>query len=89
MLTRQGALRITQEEFRRLANIDIRFPDRSLSNSIVYRPLEFTMAEEAVANILSKTLEQLPKYSGQPDQDADEWLKDLTSTFRMADITES
>ena len=47
------------------------------------------MAEKAVANILSKTLEQLPKYSGQPDQDADEWLKDLTSTFRMADITES
>ena len=72
MLTRRGALRITQEEFLRLANINIHFPDRPLSNSIVYRPSEFIMTEQTVANIISKTLEQLPKYSGQPDQDADE-----------------
>ncbi|CAF5225806.1 unnamed protein product, partial [Rotaria magnacalcarata] len=42
-----------------------------------------------VATLLSKTLEQIPKYSGKPDQDADEWMKDLTATFHMADITES
>ena len=47
------------------------------------------MAEKTVANILSKTLEQISKYSCQSDHDADEWLKDLISTFRMADITES
>ena len=46
------------------------------------------MAEKSVATLLSKTLEQTPKYSGKADQDADEWLKDLTATFRMADITE-
>ncbi|CAF5093410.1 unnamed protein product, partial [Rotaria magnacalcarata] len=34
------------------------------------------------------TLEQTPKFSGKPDQDADEWMKDLTATFRMAEITE-
>ena len=46
------------------------------------------MAEKTVATLLSKTLEQTPKFSGKPDQDADEWMKDLTATFRMADITE-
>ncbi|CAF3168047.1 unnamed protein product [Rotaria socialis] len=47
------------------------------------------MAEKTAANLLSKSLEQIPKYSGKPDQNADEWLKELTSTFRMADINES
>ncbi|CAF1371549.1 unnamed protein product [Rotaria sordida] len=88
MLTRQGALRLTEAEFRRLTNIDIDFPGRTIPFSIVYRPADFIMAEKTVANILSKTLEQTPKYSGKPDQDADEWLKDITATFRMADITE-
>ncbi|CAF5155661.1 unnamed protein product, partial [Rotaria socialis] len=51
-------------------------------------PAESIMAEKTVATLLSKTLEQTPKFSGKPDQDADEWMKDLTATFRMADITE-
>ncbi|CAF4642281.1 unnamed protein product [Rotaria sp. Silwood2] len=47
------------------------------------------MAEKTVATLLSKTLEQTPKFSGKPDQNADEWMKDLTATFRMADMTEA
>ncbi|CAF4792753.1 unnamed protein product, partial [Rotaria sp. Silwood2] len=47
------------------------------------------MAEKTVATLLSKTLEQTPKFSGKLDQDADEWMKDLTATFRMADMTEA
>ncbi|CAF1292664.1 unnamed protein product [Rotaria sordida] len=89
MLTRQGATRLIEAEFNRLANIDINFPDRTTIHPVVYRPTELIMAEKTVATLLSKTLEQTPKYSGKSDQDADEWLKDLTATFRMADITES
>ncbi|CAF3387070.1 unnamed protein product [Rotaria socialis] len=89
MLTRQGAKRLLEAEFQRLSDIDITFPDRTTVAPIVYRPTELIMAEKTVAHILSKTLEQIPKYSGKPDQDADEWMKDLTATFRMADITES
>ncbi|CAF2940992.1 unnamed protein product [Rotaria sp. Silwood2] len=74
MLTRQGALRLIEVEFHRLANIDIDLSERTVPFSIVYRPTEF---------------KQIPKCSGKPDQDADEWLKELSSTFRMADITES
>ncbi|CAF1556822.1 unnamed protein product [Rotaria sordida] len=33
--------------------------------------------------------QQTPKYSGKPDQNADEWLNDLIATCRMADITEA
>ena len=89
MLTRQGATRLIEAEFTRLSNIDIDFPDRTTVYPVVYRPTELFMAEKTVATLLSKTLEQTPKYSGKPDQDADEWLKDLIATFRMADITGS
>ncbi|CAF1096570.1 unnamed protein product [Rotaria sordida] len=84
-----GAARLIQDEFHRLAQIDIDFPYDTLLSSIFYRPIEFIIAEKTVATLLIKTLEQTPKYSGEPDQDADEWLKDLTSTFRLADITKS
>ncbi|CAF4355389.1 unnamed protein product, partial [Rotaria sp. Silwood2] len=83
------ALRLIEAEFRRLADIDIDLSDCIPVHSIVYRPNEFMMAEKTVAALLSKTLEQIPKYSGKPDQDADEWIKELTTTFRMADINES
>ncbi|CAF2744025.1 unnamed protein product [Rotaria sp. Silwood2] len=89
MLTRQGARRLIETEFHRLANIDINFPDRTTIYPIVSHPTELIMAEKTVATLLSKTLEQTPKFSGKPDQDADEWMKDLTATFRMADITEA
>ncbi|CAF5079092.1 unnamed protein product [Rotaria magnacalcarata] len=88
MLTRQGARQLIETEFHRLANIDINFPDRTTIDSIVYRPTQLIMAAKTVATLLSKTLEQTPKFSGKPDQDADEWMKDLTATFRMAEITE-
>ncbi|CAF2217766.1 unnamed protein product, partial [Rotaria magnacalcarata] len=89
MLTRQGAKRLLQAEFQRLSDIDITFADRITVAPIVYRPTELLVAEKTVATLLSKTLEQIPKYSGKPDQDADEWMNDLTATFHMADITES
>ncbi|CAF4710410.1 unnamed protein product, partial [Rotaria magnacalcarata] len=89
MLTRQGAKRLLEAEFQRLSDIDITFADRITVAPIVYRPTELLMAEKTVATLLSKTLEQIPKYSGKPDQDADEWMKDLTATFHMADMTES
>ncbi|CAF4256192.1 unnamed protein product [Rotaria magnacalcarata] len=89
MLTRQGAAKLFQAEFRRLADIDIYFPDTESFTPVYYRPLTTVMAEKTVSTLLSKTLEQTRKYSGKSDQDADEWLKDLTTTFRMADITES
>ncbi|CAF3424589.1 unnamed protein product [Rotaria socialis] len=89
MLARQGALRIFQAEFQRLADIDIDFSDNIPIHCIAHRPNELIMAEKTAANLLSKSLEQIPKYSGEPDQNADEWLKELTSTFRMADINES
>ncbi|CAF4558266.1 unnamed protein product, partial [Rotaria magnacalcarata] len=78
----------TTYEFHRLANIDINFPDRTTIDSIVYRPTQLIMGVKTVATLLSKTLEQTTKFSGKPDQDADEWMKDLTATFRMAEITE-
>jgi hypothetical protein len=89
MLTRQGALRIIQAEFTRLAAINIDSTHPQVHRHIVYRPLEFVMAEKTVAMIISKALEKTPKYSGKIDENADEWLKDLSSTFRMAEITES
>ncbi|CAF2933630.1 unnamed protein product [Rotaria sp. Silwood2] len=89
MLTRQGATRLIESEFNRLAKININFPDRTPISPVVYRPTELIMAEKTVATLLSKTLEQTSKFSGKPDQDADEWMKDLTATFRMAHITES
>ncbi|CAF2632111.1 unnamed protein product [Rotaria sp. Silwood2] len=89
MLTRQGAARIIETEFHRLADIDVDFPDTTSLKPIFYRPIEFIMAEKTVATLLSKTLEQTPKYFGKPDHDADEWLKNLTSTFRLANINES
>ncbi|CAF4520283.1 unnamed protein product, partial [Rotaria sp. Silwood2] len=89
MLTRQGAARLIDAEFHRLADIDINFSDTHSFTPVFYRPLEFVMAEKTVSTLLTKTLEETPKYSGRPDQDVDEWLKDLTTTFRMADITES
>ncbi|CAF1502166.1 unnamed protein product, partial [Adineta steineri] len=88
MLTRQGAKRLLEAEFQRLSDIDITFADRTTVAPIVYRPAESIMAEKTVATLLSKTLEQTSKFSGKPDQDADEWMKDLTATFRMAEITE-
>ncbi|CAF1470860.1 unnamed protein product [Rotaria sp. Silwood1] len=89
MLTRQGARRLIETEFHRLANIDINFPDHTPINPIVSNPTTLIMAEKTVATLLSKALEQTPKFSGKPDQDADEWMKNLTDTFRMADMTEA
>lgn len=89
MLTRQGARRLIDTEYHRLANIDIKFSDRTSIHPIDSHPTELIMAEKTVATLLSKTLEQIPKFSGKPDQDADEWMKDLNATFRMADITEA
>jgi hypothetical protein len=89
MQTRQGALRLLQTEFQRLAGINIDFTERPLSSHIVYRPLQFIMAEKTVANIISKNLELTSKYSGKSDQNVDEWLKDLTAKFNMADMSES
>ncbi|CAF4716563.1 unnamed protein product, partial [Rotaria socialis] len=88
VLKRQGAKRLLEAEFQRLSDIDITFADRTTVAPIVYRPAESIMAEKTVATLLSKTLEQTPKFSGKPDQDADEWMKNLTATFCMADITE-
>ncbi|CAF3295255.1 unnamed protein product, partial [Rotaria sp. Silwood2] len=89
MLTRQGARRLIETEFHRLANIDNNFPDHTPINPIVSNPTNLIMAEKTVATLLSKALEQTPKFSGKPDQDADEWMKNLTDTFRMADMTEA
>ena len=89
MLTRQGAARLIDAEFYRLAAIDINCSDPQSLTPNFSRPLESVMAEKTISTLLSKTLEETPKYSGKPDQDADEWLKELTTTFRMADITES
>jgi hypothetical protein len=88
MLTRQGAEKNFQAEFQRLADIVIDSTDSINFTPTTYRPLEFVMAEKTVATIISKTLEHTPKYSGKSEQDADEWLKDLNSNFRMAEITE-
>ncbi|CAF4711917.1 unnamed protein product, partial [Rotaria sp. Silwood2] len=49
MLTREGALRRLQAEFRRLADIDIDFTDCIPVHSTVYRPKEIIMAEKTVA----------------------------------------
>ncbi|CAF3195850.1 unnamed protein product [Rotaria sp. Silwood2] len=62
MLTRQGAARIIETEFHRLADIDVDFPDTTSLKPIFYRSIEFIMAEKTVATLLSKTLEQTPKY---------------------------
>ncbi|CAF4338301.1 unnamed protein product [Rotaria sp. Silwood2] len=88
MLARQGARRLIETEFHRLGNIDINFPDHTPINPIVSNPTNLIMAEKTVATLLSKALEQTPKFSGKPDQDADEWMKNLTDTFRMADMSE-
>ncbi|CAF4326990.1 unnamed protein product, partial [Rotaria sordida] len=85
--TPQATARLIASEFTRLSNIDINYPDRSNVHPVVYRPAELIMADKTIATLLSKTLEKTPKYSGKPDQDADEWLNDLIATFRMADIT--
>ncbi|CAF4880535.1 unnamed protein product [Rotaria sp. Silwood1] len=63
MLIRQGATRFIEAEFHRLANIDISFPDHTTIHSVVCCPTEFILAEKTVATLLSKTLEQAPKYS--------------------------
>ncbi|CAF3331733.1 unnamed protein product [Rotaria socialis] len=89
MLARQGAKRLLDAKSQQLFYIDITFADLITVAPIVYRPIELIMAEKTVATLLSKTLEQIPKYSGKPDQDADEWMKDLTDTFHMTNITES
>ncbi|CAF3832638.1 unnamed protein product, partial [Rotaria sp. Silwood1] len=89
MLTRQGARRLIETEFHRLATIDITFPDHTPINPIVSNTANLIMAEKTVATLLSKALEQTPKFSGKPDQDADEWMKNLTDTFRVADMTEA
>lgn len=89
MLTRQGAAQLIAAEFQRLSTININHPDYTNVPHIVYRPVEFLMADKTIATLLSKNLEQTPKFSGTPDQDADEWLKDLITTFRMANITEA
>ncbi|CAF1606546.1 unnamed protein product [Rotaria magnacalcarata] len=63
MLTRQGAKRLLEAEFQRLSDIDITFADRITVAPIVYRPKELLMTEKTAATLLSKTLEQIPKYS--------------------------
>ncbi|CAF1418096.1 unnamed protein product [Rotaria magnacalcarata] len=75
MLTRQDAKRLFEVEFQRLSDINITFADRTTVAPIVYRPTELIMAEKTVAILLN--------------QDTDEWMKDLTAAFHMADITES
>lgn len=89
MLTRQGARKLVEEDFYRLANINTDHPDLPHYTTTVYHPIIYTMAEKTISTLLTKTLEQTPKYSGTPDQDAEEWLKELTTTFRIADIMES
>jgi hypothetical protein len=51
MLTRQGVSRLTQAEFQSFTDINIGSPARAISLLIVYRPLEFIMAEKTVATI--------------------------------------
>jgi hypothetical protein len=75
-------------EFQRLVAIDTGYTTYTSPTSIVYRPFEFLMAEKTVATIISKTLEQAPKYCGKSDQNVDEWLKDPCAKFRMAEVTE-
>ena len=89
MLTRHGVLRLEQAEFHRLSDIDIDLPSATLASHVVYLPFEFTMAGKTVATIIAKTLEETPKFSGKSDQNVEEWLKDLTAKFNMAEITES
>ena len=89
MVTRQVKAELIAKEFKRLCNININHPDPINKYFIVHRPAEFKMAEKTIATLLSKNLENVPKYSGKPDQNADEWLQDLIATFRMADITEA
>lgn len=89
MITRQGALRLFTAEFHRLAAINTDFPEPPTYSTLVYRPTYNTMAERTISTLLSKAVEQTPKFSGKPDQDADDWLQELITTFRMADITDA
>ncbi|CAF3341881.1 unnamed protein product [Rotaria socialis] len=73
MLTRQGAKRLLEAEFQRLSDIDITFAER---------PTELIMAAKTVANILSKTSEQIPKYSGHPKQ----WFNENTTIFESWNV---
>jgi hypothetical protein len=88
MFTRQAAANLIQAEFHRLSDIDINFPTHTSFPSFVYRPIESNMAAKTVATIIAKTLEDTPKFSGKSDQNVDEWLKDLSAKFHMAEITE-
>jgi hypothetical protein len=88
MFTRQAASRLIQAEFHRLADIDIDSTTDTLFSPVVYRPSEFVMAAKTVATIITKTLEDTPKFAGKSDQNVDEWLKDLSAKFNMAEITE-
>lgn len=89
MITRHRAKRLFEEEFIRLANINIHTTRANSTIHTVHRPPETFMAEKTVAAILTKTLENLPKFVGKPEQNAEAWLDELTNTFRMADITET
>ncbi|CAF1366302.1 unnamed protein product, partial [Didymodactylos carnosus] len=95
MLTRQGVLKLNQEEFVRLTNIEFEHTDHLAQdlNHSVHRPVcqlpSCIMAKKTVTTIISKAVEQIPKFCGTTDDNAIEWLKHLTTALHMAEISDS
>jgi hypothetical protein len=53
---------------------------------IVYRPIFVIMTEKLINNIVSKNLEQLPKFGVKNNENVSKWLTDITKELNMVKL---
>jgi hypothetical protein len=89
MITRDYPNRIFNQEFYRLANINIDFfscPESSVEHPI-YRPVISSIMEtQMMCAIVKEELKTLPKFGGGTGQDVVKWLKKVNEVFDQAQL---
>jgi hypothetical protein len=78
-----------KQEFQRLAVIEVE-QTNNLKNQehIVYRPLEFVMAEKLINTRLSVDLDKLPKFGGKNNENVKKWLTDITKELNLVNLND-
>ena len=92
IITRHYPHRIFNQEFHRLAKINIEFSSR-LESSLdyqVYRPLLSSIMEEQILHTLAKEqIKRLAKFGGAHHEDVVKWLSDVEEVFNRAQLQPS
>jgi hypothetical protein len=89
IITRDYPNRICNQEFYRLAKINIDFSSylESSPEYRVYRPvISSIMEQQMMRSIVKEELKTLPKFDGSAGEDVVKWLKKVNEVFDQAQL---